>query len=460
MQPALVYAALALTTLMRSSELELGASGRSRAMWLRDVAQSELDKSWNTQFIDYMLAEAALLLALFESSAHPTHSLDRLSAALVTLDGIISVLNLTCLDVSDRAATHFGARHVPVASDDAPKPAKCTCISHNTLPADHFSSSWTYSPPWDPAWNPTEVRNEECRRLCWCALNLVAAFTAQCAVFQRETPDFFLANSANYALFFPGESMSHASAPTHRGPSPQSPKDSVWAIYCRSMLLWNFCLKLRKENCSDEDRAEYALEAWIETQAILDALETHICNLDTAILYMCREYIYKFVVLQLHRSLPLMGLLCSSRMTITQTFRSLQGLDSGSSIAPVFNRKHAEEWLYYQAQVIQLVKQSVPQLGETQGHMLTRRPFQVGWFTSQLAICLSLWNHDHSLINALDLAKSILMPLDVLNALWPCPMQQNQCESLRKRLSEACTAAGLPQPLPTEYNLPAALRGR
>lgn len=140
------------------------------------------------------------LLALFESSAHPTHSLDRLSAALVTLDGIISVLNLTCLDVSDRAATHFGARHVPVASDDAPKPAKCTCISHNTLPADHFSSSWTYSPPWDPAWNPTEVRNEECRRLCWCALNLVAAFTAQCAVFQRETPDFFLANSANVSL--------------------------------------------------------------------------------------------------------------------------------------------------------------------------------------------------------------------------------------------------------------------
>lgn len=61
MQPALVYAALALTTLMRSSELELGASGRSRAMWLRDVAQSELDKSWNTQFIDYMLAEAALV---------------------------------------------------------------------------------------------------------------------------------------------------------------------------------------------------------------------------------------------------------------------------------------------------------------------------------------------------------------------------------------------------------------
>jgi hypothetical protein len=32
-----------------------------------------------------------------------------------------------------------------------------------------------------------------------------------------------------------------------------------------------------------------------------------------------------------------------------------------------------------------------------------------------------LWQHDRTLSNALELAKAILVPLDVLNVLWPCP---------------------------------------
>ena len=35
--------------------------------------------------------------------------------------------------------------------------------------------------------------------------------------------------------------------------------------------------------------------------------------------------------------------------------------------------------------------------------------------------CLVLWSHDTNLDDALKLAKSILIPIDVLNALWPCP---------------------------------------
>ena len=45
--------------------------------------------------------------------------------------------------------------------------------------------------------------------------------------------------------------------------------------------------------CVDEDRAEFAHEAWNETQAILDSLNFHVCNLDTALIYMSREYVYK-----------------------------------------------------------------------------------------------------------------------------------------------------------------------
>jgi hypothetical protein len=61
MQPALVYAGLALATLMKSSELELGAAGRSRAVWLRDAAQTNLEQSLANQWIDLPLAEAALV---------------------------------------------------------------------------------------------------------------------------------------------------------------------------------------------------------------------------------------------------------------------------------------------------------------------------------------------------------------------------------------------------------------
>lgn len=61
LQPSLLYAVLALATLGRSSSLELGAQGRLRALWLRNVAQSTLESSWNSSWVDDKLAQAALV---------------------------------------------------------------------------------------------------------------------------------------------------------------------------------------------------------------------------------------------------------------------------------------------------------------------------------------------------------------------------------------------------------------
>lgn len=98
--------------------------------------------------------------------------------------------------------------------------------------------------------------------------------------------------------------------------------------------------------------------------------------------------------------------------------------------------------VYYQDQVIKRVKISIQNLGKTSSHQLLRRPFQVTWFSNQLAMyvitsdlfltrlliylrdvhrCLLLWNQNHEWVNAITLAKSILIPLDVLNVLWPSP---------------------------------------
>lgn len=61
MQPSLVLSALALATLLQSSELGLSQRGRERALWLRDAAQSFLESSWNASIVDPSLAQAAMV---------------------------------------------------------------------------------------------------------------------------------------------------------------------------------------------------------------------------------------------------------------------------------------------------------------------------------------------------------------------------------------------------------------
>jgi hypothetical protein len=92
--------------------------------------------------------------------------------------------------------------------------------------------------------------------------------------------------------------------------------------------------------------------------------------------------------------------------------------------------------------------------------------------------CLVLWSHDTNLDDALKLAKSILIPIDVLNALWPCPGKsqymsfktfsydidifitviQQKCDSLRQQLVEACTSTNVELPFSPSYSVPSFLR--
>jgi hypothetical protein len=48
-------------------------------------------------------------------------------------------------------------------------------------------------------------------------------------------------------------------------------------------------------DATGEDKAEFSHEAWNESQSILDSLNMHDCNLDTTLIYMSREYVYKLV---------------------------------------------------------------------------------------------------------------------------------------------------------------------
>ncbi|THH18643.1 hypothetical protein EW146_g2361 [Bondarzewia mesenterica] len=379
-QPSLVLAGLALATLVRSSELELGAAGRDRALRLRDAAQSALESSWASQWIDLGLAEAAMILALFETSAHPQYSLTRSNSALVFLDNTVATLRLTYLDINDPDPVDFSVAGVPVAHPsnyEAPK--KCECINlPQGVPHVASKESWTFVPAWDPSWSPVEIVKEKTRRF-------VLECTHACCkshLFLR-----FLESAAETVGSF-----------SHR---LYQWKDTVWALYCRSMLLWNCCVRFQDETLTSDQKTQIAITVFVETRVVEQALDAHICNIDTALIYMCREFI------------------SNTRLSVTYLMRRLL-LDLDVTARPVWNRRLAEEWLYYQEQVAKRVKSSIHRLAEPSGHLFLRRPFQIGWFTGQVAICLDLWSGDQTLIRALELAKAFLVPIEVLNAMWPC----------------------------------------
>jgi len=192
MQPALIYACLALAMLVRSSEIELGENGRAQALRLRDTAQTHLNQSWNSHRVDLGLAEAAMVLALFETSAHPQHDDARVGAALIWLDKIIEALQLTLIDARD-PDTLDHSMGVPTVADPHPPPKQCEC----TTSTGEGSAAWSPPLAWDPLWTEAEVKSEETRRLCWSALILVANHTVARAAEQRAPLDLFLVNPSN-----------------------------------------------------------------------------------------------------------------------------------------------------------------------------------------------------------------------------------------------------------------------
>jgi hypothetical protein len=118
-----------------------------------------------------------------------------------------------------------------------------------------------------------------------------------------------------YALAFPGELMMRG-IPN----SVHSPQENVWALYSRAMLLWNSCLMLRKAaaRMTDAQRAEFAVNIWLETNTIEEALNRHTCafernTLFQGVSFIClgrlvklklllgREYLFKCVFLDLVR---------------------------------------------------------------------------------------------------------------------------------------------------------------
>ncbi|KAJ7928051.1 hypothetical protein B0H13DRAFT_1969137 [Mycena leptocephala] len=420
-QPSLILATLALATFWQSSEIE-------RALKFRDEAQSAMEASLNVGWVDDTLAQAAWILAMFEICANPNHTTDRSSSAMVTLDSIIRSLSLTMVDAHDPSTSTFSPGKVPAVasgptingygpghhnypySSALPISTDRGCSCNSLTLRDQWPEAlehtplWAQTPAWNASWSEAEIRKESCRRLCWSAMFLAGGHSAYASANRVHTVNLFIADPSN--------AMVHSPALVH----PPSAKDTIWALYDRSFLLWHACIKMRNDNSAPAD-------------AIEEALNRHTCGIERAFIFQGREFIFNF-----HFSM----------LTLSHS-RNVNGL---------FHRHKAEEWLNHQSTVAQQFMSGLHTVTGNAGNDLAKRPFYVFWFMAQVSRALTLWQCDNNMTIALNVCKNLLAPIDYLTALWPCAEQRYRYESLRERLRDACKLAGISPPPPLNLTLP------
>ncbi|KAI8969630.1 hypothetical protein BD414DRAFT_502930 [Trametes punicea] len=528
-QPSLILGALALATFFRSHEGELGARGRERALKLRDQAQSALEASLSSRWIDHSLVQAAWLLAFFEICAHPLHSTARVRSSMRMLDSLLRSLGLLSIDADDPRVSIFTsnvpavtdararrlhqpsteelslqlhAKQVPSSTDaqsDAPQcwqpepsmsplstrpivptpadaysnqftsgdtlplpqrqhpaqsfprvqahpqqqqqspaaSASCSCMSYtlgHSWPMVHeFAPLWDMTPTWQNRWTESEIRKEECRRLVWSSVMLTAGHSSYTAASpEMEVQQLFLMDPRNYALLFPGESLTCADGPGDSAAIPPPDKDSVWALYMRAMLMWNSCIRMRADSTlSDAEKAHFAISAWKEIDAIEEALKRHSCGIERSFLFQGRE------------------LLFNSRMCIAYEFqRCLPQPTAHANL--LFYRRKADEWLTHLTSLAKRVLNAgLPSVTGLPAASLAKRPFLLFWFMSQIERALTLWSYDQSLSLALDVAQALSRPVEYLMSLWPCPEQRRRWDDLHKKLVNSCYVAARPLPSPS-----------
>jgi hypothetical protein len=174
---------------------------------------------------------------MFEICAHPHHSSERATSAMIVLDSIIRSLSLTLVDADDPKTSIFTPGTVPAVPEsprsdswdsdntlvdfdlgmrstllhsrqsqspvEPPSKAGCSC-QLMTLKASWPQGS-EHVPLWasTPAWNSSsegEIRKESCRRLCWSSMMLAAGHASYTTANRSSALNLFISDPANVCI--------------------------------------------------------------------------------------------------------------------------------------------------------------------------------------------------------------------------------------------------------------------
>lgn len=84
----------------------------------------------------------------------------------------------------------------------------------------------------------------------------------------------------------------------HAGfPPARLNNNNVWNLCFRAMILWHTSVRNRSRNhLNYEERAQFAMNAWLEADAIEAALNQHTCDVENDSLFQAWEYLFRLAV--------------------------------------------------------------------------------------------------------------------------------------------------------------------
>ena len=164
---------------------------------------------------------------MFEICAHPRHSSERSTSAMIVLDSIIRSLSLTTVDANDPKTSIFTPGAVPAVPEaqnnswasepclpsnlrhslqsPVQPPSKTGCSCQLMTLSGCWPQSREHVPLWasTPAWNSSsegEIRKESCRRLCWSSMMLAAGHASYTTAHRSSALNLFISDPANVGI--------------------------------------------------------------------------------------------------------------------------------------------------------------------------------------------------------------------------------------------------------------------
>ncbi|KAI0754624.1 hypothetical protein C8Q80DRAFT_1247411 [Daedaleopsis nitida] len=455
-QPSLLLSMLAVGAFAQSYERKGrdSAKGRKRALQLAEHAHSALQASLLSNWVDVGLVQAAWYITYLESQGHPEHSGERCRSALLLMDSLIRLLDLTSLDADQPESRYaiFDTQHLESASHASPNvtftgaahdtpsfgiggttedhyagiaPSSCDCDQHTVAqqwPAiSEIAPLWAVTTMWPVELSEWEVLKEEHRRVVWSSVMLSAGHSMlTVAICQRDPSDMFIKDYRNLSLLFPGEVIRHAG-------SVSVGKNSVWSLSLRATILWHTSVRLHSIPFSTPvERAQFASNLWLEADAIEAALKWHTCRIEDVTYHQARDYLFM------------------TRMFISDEFNQSYAYHASSRSGGMWEsyREKAEMWLQTQTWVCNRLYEALKNPEDES----RQRPLFIFWLMAHISRALALFKGDPTLLVALDAAKSFSAPLELLMWFWPSQSTREQWEPLRYQLVHACLKGGVAPP--------------